>query len=88
MVLTLVGSPFSTCTKRVATVLHEKQIPFAFKPIDFAKAEHKAPEFVKYQPFGQVPYILDHRTTMVSSSTKVGPSADISKPNTHLKELH
>ncbi|KAJ8518674.1 hypothetical protein ONZ45_g4278 [Pleurotus djamor] len=59
MVLTLVGSPFSTCTKRVATVLHEKQIPFAFKPIDFAKAEHKAPEFVKYQPFGQVPYIDD-----------------------------
>ncbi|KAF7972944.1 hypothetical protein HWV62_16506 [Athelia sp. TMB] len=59
MVLTLYGSPISTCTKRVAVVLKEKDIPFNFVPIDLAKGEHKAPEFLKKQPFGQVPYIDD-----------------------------
>ncbi|CAA7269449.1 unnamed protein product [Cyclocybe aegerita] len=59
MVFKLYGSPISTCTKRVALVLHEKQVPFEFHPIDFSKGEHKAPEFVKHQPFGQVPYIDD-----------------------------
>ncbi|KAJ2914182.1 hypothetical protein MD484_g6233, partial [Candolleomyces efflorescens] len=53
MVLTLYGNPQSTCTKRVATVFQEKQVPFKFVAIDFAKGEHKAPEFVAKQPFGQ-----------------------------------
>ncbi|KAI5886115.1 thioredoxin-like protein [Schizophyllum commune H4-8] len=59
MVLTLYGSPMSTCTRRVGIVLMEKKIPFKFVPIDLAKAEHKKPEFVEKQPFGQVPYIVD-----------------------------
>jgi hypothetical protein len=58
MVLTLYGNPQSTCTKRVATVFQEKQVPFKFVSIDFAKGEHKAPEFVAKQPFGQVPYLV------------------------------
>ncbi|KAJ3504539.1 hypothetical protein NLJ89_g7884 [Agrocybe chaxingu] len=37
MVLKLYGSPISTCTKRVALVLHEKQVPFEFHAIDFSK---------------------------------------------------
>ncbi|TEB33481.1 glutathione S-transferase [Coprinellus micaceus] len=52
MVLTLYGSPVSTCTKR-------KGVPFKFAPIDFAKGEHKAPEYLEKQPFGQVPYLDD-----------------------------
>ncbi|KIM40726.1 hypothetical protein M413DRAFT_19258 [Hebeloma cylindrosporum] len=59
MVLKLYGSPVSTCTRRVAIVLHEKQVPFELHPIDFAKGEHKSPEFLTHQPFGQVPYIDD-----------------------------
>ncbi|KAH9481051.1 Glutathione S-transferase [Psilocybe cubensis] len=59
MVLKLVGSPYSTCTRRVAMVLHEKNVPFEFQSIDLAKREHKAPEFVEKQPFGVVPYIDD-----------------------------
>lgn len=39
-------------------VLHEKNVPFTFKPINLAKAEHKAPEYVEKQPFGVVPYIV------------------------------
>ncbi|EFW18159.1 hypothetical protein D8B26_005003 [Coccidioides posadasii str. Silveira] len=59
MVLKLHGSPVSTCTKRVAMVLHEKNVPFEFHPVDLAKGEQKAPEFISRQPFGQVPYIDD-----------------------------
>jgi glutathione S-transferase len=59
MVFQLHGSPISTCTKRVATVLHEKGVPFEFHPVDFFKGEHKSPEYLKYQPFGQLPYIND-----------------------------
>ncbi|KAF4615736.1 hypothetical protein D9613_012468 [Agrocybe pediades] len=59
MVLNLYGNPLSTCTRRVAVVLHEKQVPFVFHPIDMANKEHKSPEFLAKQPFGQVPYIDD-----------------------------
>ncbi|KAG7085972.1 hypothetical protein E1B28_003497 [Marasmius oreades] len=59
MVLKLYTALLSTCGRRVATVLHEKQIPYELVVIDLGKGEHKAPEFVKYQPFGQVPYIND-----------------------------
>ena len=58
MVLTLYGSPMSTCTRRVGIVLMEKKIPFKFVPVDLTKGEHKKPEFVEKQPFGQVPYIV------------------------------
>lgn len=58
MVIKLYGNAMSTCTKRAAVVIKEKNIPFEFIAVDFAKGEHKAPEFVEKQPFGQVPYIV------------------------------
>ncbi|KAH6913539.1 glutathione S-transferase [Coprinopsis sp. MPI-PUGE-AT-0042] len=71
MVLKLVGSPISTCTKRVAVVLLEKKVEFEFVPIDFSKGEHKAPSFVEKQPFGQVPY-LDDDGFIVYESRAIG----------------
>ncbi|KAG6826744.1 hypothetical protein H0H92_014617 [Tricholoma furcatifolium] len=61
MVLKLYGLPTSTCSKRVATVLHEKQleVPFEFIPIDFSIGEHKSEAYLQKQPFGQVPCIDD-----------------------------
>ncbi|KAF7974718.1 hypothetical protein HWV62_11379 [Athelia sp. TMB] len=59
MVLTLYGTSYSACTKRVAVVLKELNVPFAFVNIDLLKGEHKAPAFLEKQPFGQVPYIND-----------------------------
>lgn len=58
MAIKLYGSPTSTCTRRVATVLHEKKVSFDFVPIDLAKNEHKSPEFMAIQPFGQVPVLV------------------------------
>jgi glutathione S-transferase len=61
MVLKLYGPALSTCTCHIAIVLHEKQVPFELHPINFAKGEHKVPEFLARQPFGQVPYIVSDR---------------------------
>ncbi|KAJ7190667.1 glutathione S-transferase [Mycena pura] len=43
----------------VALVLAEKQIPFEFVQVDLASQQHKTPDFVAMQPFGQVPVIDD-----------------------------
>ncbi|KAH8833236.1 glutathione S-transferase [Flagelloscypha sp. PMI_526] len=59
MVLKLYGVDKSTCGKRVATILHEKMISFELIPIDAMAGEHKTPEYLEKQPFGQVPYIDD-----------------------------
>lgn len=58
MTLKLYGSPSSTCTRRVALVLHEKKVPFEFVAVDIGQKEHKSPEYLKKQPFGEVPYIV------------------------------
>ncbi|KAL0574240.1 hypothetical protein V5O48_007711 [Marasmius crinis-equi] len=60
MVLQFYANAHSTCAQRVATVLFEKQIPYEWHNVDFAKGEHKAPEYIEKQPFGQVPYIASH----------------------------
>ena len=59
MVLKVYGNPVSTCTKRVLTVAEELGVPYELVVVDFSKGEHKAPEFTKHQPFGQVPYLDD-----------------------------
>ncbi|KAH9942070.1 glutathione transferase [Amylocystis lapponica] len=59
MVLKLYGSPLSTCTRRVALVCKEKNIPYELVVVDLSKGEHKASAFVANQPFGQVPYIVE-----------------------------
>jgi len=63
MVIHLYGFSFSTCTKRVAMVFHEKKIPFEFHEVVAAKSEHKSPEYIAKQPFGQVPYIVSGLNT-------------------------
>ncbi|RXW15180.1 hypothetical protein EST38_g10682 [Candolleomyces aberdarensis] len=59
MVLTLHGYPISTCSKRVAVVLHEKQVPFKFVTIDLATGEQNAPVHLEKHPCGEGPYIID-----------------------------
>ena len=58
MVLKLYGLPISGAVRIVAFVLHEKKVPFELVPVDFSKKEHKLPEYLEKQPFGQVPYIV------------------------------
>jgi glutathione S-transferase len=53
------GSPYSTCTRKVLTTLHELEMPFEFDVVDMSKGEHKQPANLARQPFGKVP-ALDH----------------------------
>jgi glutathione S-transferase len=53
------GSAGSTCTRKVLTVFAEKNQTPEFVSIDFNKGEHKSPEHMARQPFGQVPALED-----------------------------
>ncbi|EIM90667.1 glutathione S-transferase-like protein [Stereum hirsutum FP-91666 SS1] len=59
MVLKLYGMSLSTCTRRVAAILREKDVPYELVEISLMKGEHKSPAYLEKQPFGQVPYIED-----------------------------
>ena len=58
MVLKLYSTTGSACAQRVAVVLNEKGIPFELSLVDAANGEHKGAEYLKKQPFGQIPYIV------------------------------
>ncbi|KAL6215802.1 hypothetical protein ACLB2K_015230 [Fragaria x ananassa] len=53
------GPPISTALSRVLACLLEKEVPYQLIPVNMAKGEHKKPEFLKIQPFGQVPAFED-----------------------------
>ncbi|KAG1831940.1 glutathione S-transferase [Suillus subalutaceus] len=55
----LYGFSGSTCTRLVALICKEKDIPYELTSVNLAKGEQKNPSFVAVQPFGQVPYIDD-----------------------------
>jgi glutathione S-transferase len=52
------GTSLSTCTRRVALIAKERNIPYELVTINFATGENKQPAHVEHQPFGQVPYIV------------------------------
>lgn len=59
MVYKLYGHPLSTCTNRVLIVAKEIGIELEYHEVDLFKGEHKNEDFIKHQPFGQVPYFVD-----------------------------
>ncbi|KAF9037639.1 glutathione S-transferase [Panaeolus papilionaceus] len=59
MVLKLYGLDTSTCTRRAATVMHEKKVPFEFVNVNIFEDENRKEEYLAKQPFGQVPYLDD-----------------------------
>ncbi|KAJ7451460.1 glutathione S-transferase 1 [Mycena galericulata] len=58
-ILKLYAHPHTTCTRRVATTLHELKVPFELIVIDWQNGEHKTAAYLEKQPFGQIPYIDD-----------------------------
>lgn len=63
----LFGNPYSTCTRKVLTVLKEKQAPYEFVMVDLMKGEHKQPAHLARQPFGVVPALEDGDFSMFES---------------------
>ncbi|MGE0735579.1 MAG: glutathione S-transferase family protein [Alphaproteobacteria bacterium] len=45
---------------RASIVLEECGVPYKLHPIDLAKGEHKSPDFLGRNPFGQIPVIVDN----------------------------
>ena len=50
----------STCSKRVATILKEKNIPYELVSVNMAEGANTTPEYLEKQPFGQVPVLEDN----------------------------
>ncbi|KAK8624445.1 hypothetical protein V6N13_065790 [Hibiscus sabdariffa] len=65
--VTVHGPPLSTAVSRVLACLIEKDVPFQLIPVNMAKGEHKSPDFLKIQPFGQVPAFQDEATSLFES---------------------
>ena len=57
MVLKIYGD-WVACVQRIACVLNEKGVPYETIPVSMAKGEHKSPQYIEKQPFGQVPYVV------------------------------
>jgi glutathione S-transferase len=61
------GSPGSTCTRKVLTVMEETSTPFEMNLVDLSKGEHKQKPHIDRQPFGQIPAIDDDGFAMFES---------------------
>lgn len=59
MVLKLYGVHASHHAALVGAVLNEKKVPFEFVSVYLSSnGDHKTPEFLSKQPYGQIPYIV------------------------------
>ncbi|KAF9624744.1 hypothetical protein IFM89_013282 [Coptis chinensis] len=59
MAVKVYGSIRAVCPQRVMACLLEKDVEFELIHVDLDTGEHKRPEFLVRQPFGQVPAIED-----------------------------
>ena len=59
--------PSSPNCQRVKVVLAEKKLPFETVPIDLKKGDQKKPDFLKLNPYGKVPVIIDGATVLYES---------------------
>jgi glutathione S-transferase len=67
--LKLYNAAHSTCSQKVRICLAEKQLPFEDIKLDIGKAkEHLKPEYLKINPNGVVPTLVDDDRVVVDSS--------------------
>jgi glutathione S-transferase len=66
--LKLYRHPLSGHSHRVHLALSLMGLPFELIDVDLMKAAHKAPEFLKLNPFGQVPVLQDGSTVVYDSN--------------------
>lgn len=64
----LYGAALSGHTHRVLLLLNLLELPFEMVEVDLKAGEHKRPEFLAKNPFGQVPVIEDGNTTLYDSN--------------------
>lgn len=64
---TLYGSPHSLPTYKVALMLRLSGQAFSFRYVSFQREMHKAPEFLAFSRWGQVPVLLENDRPYVQS---------------------
>ena len=62
MAFKLHGWSISTCTRRVALIAKERNVPYELIQVNLQGGEHKQPAYLAHQPFGQIPYISVRRS--------------------------
>jgi glutathione S-transferase len=70
MSITLHGFPLSGHSHRVQLALSLMGLPHQVVQVDLKNGAHKSPEFLKFNPFGQVP-VLDDDGTMLFDSNAI-----------------
>jgi len=68
MSITLHGFPLSGHSHRVQLALSLMALPHQVVQVDLKNGAHKSPEFLKLNPFGQVPVLDDGGTTLFDSN--------------------
>ena len=53
--------------QRVKIVMHEKNLPYETIPVNIRKDEQRRSEFIKLNPYGKVPVIVDEETVLYES---------------------
>ncbi|KAE9606311.1 putative glutathione transferase [Lupinus albus] len=66
MVVKVYGPAYG-CPKRVLVCLIEKEIQFETVPFNLSKGDQNHPDFLKLQPFGEVPVVQDGDYTLYES---------------------
>jgi glutathione S-transferase len=67
--LTLYNAAHSTCSQKVRICLAEKDLPFKDIRLDIGKAkDHLKPEYLKINPNGVVPTLVDDGSIIIDSS--------------------
>lgn len=61
------GPPVSTAVSRVLACLLEKGVDYQLISVNMSKGEHKKPDYLKIQPFGQVPAFQDEDISLFES---------------------
>jgi len=59
--------PSSPNCQRVKVVLHEKNLPYDIVPVDLKQKEQKKADFLKLNPYGKVPVLIDGATVLYES---------------------
>lgn len=59
--------PSSPNCQRVKVVLAEKNLPYDIVPVDLKQKEQKKPDFLKLNPYGKVPVLIDGATVLYES---------------------
>lgn len=68
MSITLHGFPLSGHSHRVQLALSLMGLPHQVVQVDLKNGSHKSPEFLKLNPFGQVPVLDDNGTILFDSN--------------------